>query len=63
MEKFKIKKSERINVYKTIRFPIEINNKINKILAEENKGENRKKYSFNSFVISACEYAIEHMAN
>lgn len=61
MEKFRIKKSETVNVYKTIRFPIKINNKINEILEKENKGKNRKEYSFNGFVVSACEYAIDNM--
>lgn len=61
MEKFKIKKSETINVYKTIRFPIQIHNKINEILKKENEGKKRKVCSFNRFVLSACEYAIENM--
>lgn len=63
MENFEMKKSLQANIYKSIRFPVDINNRINKIVADANKGKMRKEYSFNGFVISACEYALEHMKN
>ena len=47
MEKFVMKKSTEANIYKSIRFPVEINS--------------QKEYSFNGFVVSACEFALKHM--
>ena len=61
MDKFIIKKSSDANIYKSIRFPTEINDQINAIVNEANKGKARKEYSFNGFVISACEFALKHM--
>ncbi|MBR3133040.1 MAG: hypothetical protein IKG42_03065 [Clostridia bacterium] len=61
MGKFIIKKSYKANIYKSIRFPVEINDKINEIINEANKDLNKKEYSFNGFVISACEFALENM--
>ena len=61
MENFIMKKSTEANIYKSIRFPIDINDRINEIVNEANKGKKKKEYSFNGFVISACEYALEHM--
>lgn len=61
MDKFMMKKSAKANIYKSIRFPIEINDKITDIINEANAGLKKKEYSFNGFVISACEYALEHM--
>ena len=61
MENFIIKKSYKANIYKSIRFPVEINDKINEIINEANKGLDKKEYSFNGFVISACEYALENL--
>ena len=52
-----MKKSSDANIYKSIRFPTDINNIVN----EANKGKSKKEYSFNGFVISACEFAIKHM--
>lgn len=61
MEKFTMKKSTEANIYKSIRFPIEINEKINSIVNNANEGKRKKEYSFNGFVISACEYALKNM--
>ena len=61
MDKFVMKKSSDANIYKSIRFPTEINDQINAIVNESNKGKARKEYSFNGFVISACEFALKHM--
>ena len=61
MEKFVMKKSADANIYKPIRFPTEINDKINSIVNKANEGKTKKEYSFNGFVISACEYALKHM--
>ena len=61
MDKFIMKKSTEANIYKSIRFPVEINDAINNIVQKANEGKNKKEYSFNGFVISACEYALKHM--
>ncbi len=61
MDKFIMKKSTEANIYKSIRFPVEINDAINNIIQKANEGKNKKEYSFNGFVISACEYALNHM--
>ncbi len=61
MDKFVMKKSSDANIYKSIRFPAEINEQINRIVNEANKGKSKKEYSFNGFVISACEFALKHM--
>lgn len=51
---FKIRDNKIETENKTIRFPLPLINKIE----EEIKGKN---ISFSSFVIQACEYALEHM--
>jgi len=61
MEKFIMKKSNEANIYKSIRFPVEINDSINEIVKNANKNKSKKEYSFNGFVISACEYALRNM--
>ena len=61
MDKFIMKKSTEANIYKSIRFPVEINDAINNIIQKANEGKNKKESSFNGFVISACEYALNHM--
>ena len=61
MDKFIMKKSTEANIYKSIRFPVEINDAINNIVQKANEGKNKKEYSFNGFVISACEYVLNHM--
>lgn len=61
MDKFIMKKSTEANIYKSIRFPVEINDAINNIVQKANEGKNKKEYSFNGFVISACEYDLNHM--
>ena len=61
MENFVMKKSTDANIYKSIRFPVDINSKIIDIVDKANEGLDKKEYSFNGFVVSACEYALEHM--
>ena len=61
MDKFVMKKSSDANIYKSIRFPTEVNDKINSIVNKANEGKVKKEYSFNGFVISACEFALKHM--
>ena len=61
MDKFIMKKSTEANIYKSIRFPAEINDRINNIVNKANEGKSKKEYSFNGFVISACEFALKHM--
>lgn len=61
MDKFVMKKSAKANIYKSIRFPSEINDKINELVSKANEGKSKKEYSFNGFVISACEYTLKHM--
>ena len=61
MDKFIMKKSTEANIYKSIRFPVEINDAINNIIQKANEGKNKKEYRFKGFVISACEYALNHM--
>lgn len=60
MKKFKLEKSKNSNIIKSIRFPEDIENKINDIVERANKGLKKKEYSFNGFVVSACRYAIEN---
>ena len=59
MEKFVMKKSAEANIYKSIRFPVEINSKIIEIVDKANEGLDKKEYSFNGFVVSACEFALK----
>ena len=61
MEKFTMKKSKNSNVAKTIRFSEELNDAIIQVVSKANKGKARKEYSFNGFVVSACEYCIKMM--
>lgn len=63
MEKFKLEKSRNSNSPKSIRFPEDIEKKINDIVNAANKGLEKKAYSFNGFVISACKYAIDNYEN
>ena len=59
MEKFSMKKSKNSNVAKTIRFSEELNDEINRVVKKANNGKARKEYSFNGFVVSACEYCLK----
>lgn len=61
MGNFVMKKSKNSNIIKSIRFSEELNDKINAIVEEANKGKKKKEYSFNGFVVSACQYAIDNM--
>lgn len=61
MNDFVFQKSNNSNVIKSIRFPEEMDYKITSIVEEANKGKSRKEYSFNGFVVSACQYALDHM--
>lgn len=56
-----MKKSSEANIYKSIRFPVDINSKIIEIVDKANEGLDKKEYSFNGFVVSACEFALKHM--
>ena len=60
MKKFKLEKSKNSNTIKSIRFPEDVENKINDIVKKANNGLKKKEYSFNGFVVSACRYAIEN---
>lgn len=60
MKKFKLEKSKNSNIIKSIRFPEDVENKINDIIEKANNGLKKKEYSFNGFVVSACRYAIEN---
>lgn len=60
MKKFRLEKSKNSNTPKSIRFPEDIENKINDIVNKANAGLKQKKYSFNGFVVSACKYALEN---
>lgn len=61
MSKFIFEKSKDSTVIKSIRFPEVMNERINKIVEEANKGKTNKEYSFNGFVVSACQYALDNM--
>ena len=49
MDKFVMKKSTEANIYKSIRFPVEINSQIIEIVDKANEGLDKKEYSFNGF--------------
>lgn len=51
---FQLKSNRKESENKTIRFPLSLVEKINKAI------ENRE-VTFSSFVIQACEYALENM--
>ena len=51
---FKIKPDRKETENKSIRFPIDLINKIEKVIAGKN-------VSFTGFVIQACEYALNNM--
>ena len=53
--------SDKDNIYNSIRFPVDINSKIIEIVNKANNGLDKKDYSFNKFVVSACEFALKHM--
>lgn len=58
---FIFEKSKESNIMKTVRFPEELYNSIDTIVQKANKGKKKKEYSFNGFVVSACQYALENM--
>lgn len=58
---FIFEKSKESNIMKTVRFPEELYNNIDTIVKKANKGKKKKEYSFNGFVVSACQYALENM--
>ena len=63
MNDFKMRKSYRSNVTKSIRFSEELHDKIFEVINNANKGKRVKQYSFNGFVCSACEFALDHLAD
>lgn len=54
MSNFKIKPNRKETENKTIRFPIPLIEKIEEVIVENDA-------TFSSFVIQACEYALENM--
>ena len=52
---FQIKKDRKESENKTIRFPLELIDRINMALVGS-------EVSFSSFVIQACDYALDNMA-
>ncbi len=60
MQKFKLEKSKSSNSPKSIRFPEDVENAINDIVSKANEGLEKKEYSFNGFVVSACKYALQN---
>lgn len=61
MSDFKFEKSKQANIIKSIRFPEELNDRINAVVTRANKGKKTKEYSFNGFVVSACEFALKQL--
>ncbi len=61
MDKFELEKSKNSNVQKTVRFPEELCEQIEKIVNDKNNESGKNLYSFNGFVISACKFAIKNM--
>lgn len=47
MSDFKFKKSKEANIIKSIRFPEELNDRINAVVDKSNNGKKTKEYSFN----------------
>lgn len=54
MGSFKIKPNRKETENKTIRFPVPLIEKIEEVIIENDA-------TFSSFVIQACEYALENM--
>lgn len=63
MNDFIFEKSKNSNIIKSIRFPEDLNDRINAVVQEANAGKKNKEYSFNGFVVSACYYALQSMNN
>lgn len=61
METFNLQKSRESNIIKSIRFLEELNDSIIKVVEKANQGKSVKQYSFNGFVCSACEFALQHL--
>ena len=51
---FQLKSNKKETENKTVRFPIELIQRINKAIENENS-------TFSSFVIQACKYALDNM--
>ena len=51
MSSFKFEKSKQANIIKSIRFPEELNDRINEVVIKANKGKKTKEYSFNRFCL------------
>lgn len=58
---FVFEKSKESNIMKTVRFPETLYESIDKVIQQANKGKKTKEYSFNGFVVSACQFALENM--
>ena len=63
MSDFIFEKSKNSNIIKSIRFDEDLNNRINKIVQEANKGQAVTQYSFNGLVISCCKYVLDNLYN
>ena len=63
MNNFVMKKAKNSNVLKSIRFSEELNDRIIEVVNNANKGKRKKEYSFNGFVTSACQFALDNMSN
>ncbi len=61
MEKFILKKSKEANTPITIRFPDDMYIQIKSIVQDLNQNLKTKAYSYNGFVVSACEYALKKL--
>ena len=61
MSQFIMGKSKNSNIIKSIRFSEELNEQINEVVNQANEGKAKKEYSFNGFVVSACQYALDNM--
>lgn len=61
MSEFIMGKSKNSNIIKSIRFSEELNEQINEVVNQANEGKAKKEYSFNGFVVSACQYALDNM--
>ena len=51
---FQLKSNKKETENKTVRFPIELIQRINKAIENKN-------FTFSSFVIQACKYALDNM--
>ena len=58
-----MEKPTNANSHKSIRFPANLEEELKSIVDKSNEGLEKREYSFNGFVISACRYAIDNLDN